>query len=88
MTLTATLLLSPLMWNHYLTVLIVPAALVAARGRPLFVFVPLILWLPDFTTPLIVVATMLLPFIVPDQDVPAIDPPWTAWLQRLRPASA
>ena len=53
-TLMATLLLSPLLWDHYLTNLIVPAALLAARGRRLGVLLPLLGWLP----------LVLLPFVV------------------------
>ena len=70
-TLTATTLLSPLLWVHYLTVLIVPAALMASRGRRLAVFIPLLLWLPMEATPFVIVVVMLLPLTIPDQGPPA-----------------
>ena len=66
-TLTATLLLSPLMWDHYLTVLIVPAALGAAYGRRLFLLVPLLAWLPWPFVPFVVTAVMWLLFALPDR---------------------
>ena len=37
-TVMATLLLAPLLWDHYLTMLIIPAAFVASRGRPWAIF--------------------------------------------------
>ncbi len=66
-TLTATLLLSPLMWVHYLTILIVPAALGAAYGRRLFLLVPLLAWLPWPFCPFVVTAVMWLLFALPDR---------------------
>ena len=66
-TLTATLLLSPLLWDHYLTLLIVPAALGAAYGRPWFLLVPLLAWLPDPFIPLVVILMMWLLFALPDR---------------------
>jgi hypothetical protein len=73
-TVAATLLLSPLFWGHYMTVLIVPAALVAARGRPLAILVPLLAWLPRDVTPFVVAAVMWMPFLVPDEGPPAYAP--------------
>jgi len=33
-TATASLLLSPLLWDHYLVMLVLPAAFLASRGQP------------------------------------------------------
>jgi len=66
-TLMATLLLSPLMWDHYLTNLIVPGALLAARGRRWGVLLPLLGWLPLLLLPAVTVIGMLLPFLAPDR---------------------
>jgi hypothetical protein len=64
-TLMATLLLSPLLWDHYLTNLIVPGALLATRGRTWGIFLPLLGWLPLDFLPLVTVAAMLLPLTLP-----------------------
>jgi hypothetical protein len=64
-TLMATLLISPLLWDHYLTNLLVPGALLAARGRRWGVFLPLLGWLPLTLLPLVTVAAMLLPLTLP-----------------------
>jgi hypothetical protein len=70
-TLMATLLLSPLLWDHYLTQLLVPAAFLASRGRTLGLALPLLGWLPAPLLPLVAVAGTLLPFVVPDRGEPA-----------------
>ena len=67
-TVMASLLLSPLLWNHYLTNLIVPGALLAARGRRFGVLLPLLGWLPPLMLPLVVIAGMFLPFAARDRD--------------------
>ena len=73
----ATLLLSPLLWDHYLTNLLVPAAFLAARGRPWGLALPLLCWAPTILVALapstkpwaeallapIAVAGVLLPFL-------------------------
>ena len=64
--LMATLLLSPLLWAHYLTQLLVPAAFLAARGRRWGLLLPLLGWLPAAAMPLIALAGMLAPFLAPD----------------------
>ncbi len=71
-TLMATLLLTPLLWDHYLTNLIVPAALVASRGRRFAVLLPLLGWLPLELLPFVTVAGMLLPFAVKDRGAPSL----------------
>src|SRR5688572_12608584 len=45
-TLTATLLMAPLLWDHYLTHLLVPAAFLASRGKSWGLLLPLAAWLP------------------------------------------
>lgn len=67
-TVTATLLLSPLMWDHYLSMLVLPAAFLASRGHPWALALPLLSWLPPALLPLVVVAATLLPFVA--QPVP------------------
>ena len=66
-TLMATLLLSPLLWAHYLTQLLVPAAFLAARGRWWGLVLPLLGWLPAAVMPLIALIGMLAPFLAPDR---------------------
>lgn len=61
-TLGATLLLSPLMWEHYLVSLLLPAAFLAQRGRPRALALPLLAWLPREYLPLLAIAATLLPF--------------------------
>ena len=58
----ASLLLVPLLWDHYLSMLALPAALLASRGRPWGLAVPLLSWLPPVVLPFVVVAGVLLPF--------------------------
>ncbi|MEP7379047.1 MAG: glycosyltransferase family 87 protein [Chloroflexota bacterium] len=79
-TLMATLLLSPLLWDHYLTNLLVPAAFLAARGRWWGLALPLLCWTPTLLVALvpttkpfaeallapIAIAGLLLPFLAPD----------------------
>ena len=43
----ASLLLAPLIWVHYLVVLALPAALLAARGYRWAILLPLLGWLPE-----------------------------------------
>lgn len=62
-TLSATLLLAPLLWDHYLCLLLIPAAFLAARGRVWGLALPLLSWAPPETTPFIALAGMLLPFL-------------------------
>ena len=78
-TLMATLLVSPLLWDHYLTNLLVPAAFLAARGRWWGLALPLLCWAPTLLVALvpstrpvaeallapIAVAGVLLPFLAP-----------------------
>jgi alpha-1,2-mannosyltransferase len=68
-TLGATVLLSPLLWDHYMTNLLVPAGLLAGRGRPWGLILPLLCWLPQELLVFIALAGMLLPFAAPDRGV-------------------
>jgi hypothetical protein len=63
---TASLLLSPLLWDHYLAMLVLPAAFLAQRGRPLALLLPLLTWLPAEFQPLVVLAATGLPFLARD----------------------
>ena len=81
----ATILLAPLLWDHYLTLLLVPAAFLASRGRPWGLLLPLLCWIPtilvaldpgleamaDGVLPFIAVLGLLLPFLAPDRGDPA-----------------
>lgn len=69
----ASLLLSPLLWDHYLAMLILPAAFLVQRGRTWALALPLLSWLPAEALPFIVIAATLLPFVAR----PAV-PPATA----------
>lgn len=62
-TLTATLFLGPLMWQHYLTLLLLPAALIADRGRPMALALPLLAWLQAPLLPLVAIAATVLPLL-------------------------
>jgi hypothetical protein len=70
-TLMSTLILSPLLWDHYLINLLVPAAFLAARGRAWGLALPLLAWLPLPLLPLVAIAGMLLPFLASDRGEPA-----------------
>jgi alpha-1,2-mannosyltransferase len=62
-TASATLLLSPVLWDHYLIQLLLPAAFLASRGRYWGLGLPLLGWLPLPLLPLAAMAGMLLPFL-------------------------
>jgi hypothetical protein len=66
-TLGASLLLSPMLWDHYLVTLLLPAAFLAERIRPVYILLPLLTWLPWFASPFLLVAATLLPFAVRDR---------------------
>ena len=61
-TVSASLLVTPLLWGHYLVLLLVPAAFLAHRGRPWALALPLLGWLPDGAIALAAFAGLLLPF--------------------------
>jgi len=59
----ATLLLAPLMWDHYLSILLLPAAFLFERGHRWAIVLPLLAWAPMPLTPLVAIAALLLPFL-------------------------
>jgi hypothetical protein len=84
--LCASLLLTPLLWGHYLLVLLVPAALLAQRGRPWALTLPLLGWLPDGAISIAAFAGMLLPLVVPSRPSIAETEDDTALSRRPAPA--
>lgn len=63
-TVGATLLLSPLLWDHYLSTLLLTAAFLAHRGRWWGLALPVVAWASGPVTPLLALAATLLPFLV------------------------
>ena len=63
-TVGASLLLAPLLWGHYLVGLLLPAALLADRGRRWGILLPLLGWLPEPFLPFVALAGALLPLLV------------------------
>jgi len=59
----ASLLLAPLIWVHYLVILALPAALLAARGHRWAVLLPLLGWLPEAALPLVAIAGAYVPLL-------------------------
>ena len=64
--LCSSLLVLPLLWDHYLVTLVVPAAFLARRVWPPLILLPLASWLPVLSRVLVMV-TMLLTFLVRDE---------------------
>jgi hypothetical protein len=56
----ATLLTAPFMHPHYLVMLLLPAALLADRGRYWGLALPLLGWLPGDSLPLVALGTLLI----------------------------
>jgi alpha-1,2-mannosyltransferase len=65
-TVAASMLLAPTMWGHYLSLLVLPGAFLAQRGRPWALVLPLLAWLPENLTPLWAIMALLLPFVARD----------------------
>ena len=59
----ASLLLAPLIWVHYLVVLALPAALLAARGYRWAILLPLLGWLPEPLLPLVAIVGAYVPLL-------------------------
>ena len=59
----ASLLLAPLLWVHYLVALILPAALLADRGRRWAILLPLLGWLPEPFLPFVAMIGALAPLL-------------------------
>ena len=80
-TLMATVLLAPLLWDHYLTHLLIPAAFLASRGRTWGLALPLLCWVPTLLVglnpalkdsaegvlPFVAIVGLLVPFAAPDR---------------------
>jgi hypothetical protein len=64
----ASLLLSPLLWDHYLAMLVLPTAFLAARGHAWALALPLLTWLPDVALPFVALAGVWLPFLARDPE--------------------
>lgn len=67
----ASLLLSPLLWGHYLAVLVLPAALLAGRYR-WAVLLPLLTWAPQELMPFFALAVLATFQLVPDHDLQGV----------------
>jgi hypothetical protein len=59
----ASLLITPLLWSHYLVALLLPAAYLADRVRLPFIALPLLGWLPLHLVPFVAIAATFLPFL-------------------------
>lgn len=70
-TVGASLLLSPLLWDHYLAMLVLPAAMLAERGRLIAIALPLLSWLPSELLPLVASLATILPFWAHDRRKPS-----------------
>jgi len=70
-TFTATLLASPLLWDHYMTHLLVPAAFMASRGRWYAIALPMLCILAQPWLPFIAIAGVIAPFFAPSRGEPA-----------------
>ena len=77
-TAAAALLLAPLIWDHYLSLLLLPAAFLAQRGRPWALVLPLFTWLPGELLPFVAIAALLLPFLAREATTPRDDQPATS----------
>ncbi|CAN5727738.1 hypothetical protein BH23CHL7_BH23CHL7_02310 [soil metagenome] len=82
----ASLVLSPLLWNHYLTQLLIPAAFLASRGRWWGLALPMLTWLPHELLGLVALLATVAPLAAPDRGLPALVRP--AWLRRQPAAGA
>ncbi len=72
-TLMATLLVVPLLWPHYLVLLVLPAAFLAARGWTWAIALPLLAWLPDPVLPWVALLATIAPALTlraADRDAP------------------
>jgi hypothetical protein len=69
-TLGATLLLSPLLWDHYLVNALLPAAFLLERGRRwgLALGIVVLTWVPASGVPLLALAATLAPFLAPPKE--------------------
>ena len=73
-TASASVLLSPLLWDHYLAMLVLPAAFLAARGHSWGLALPLLSWLPGPALPFVALAGVWLPFLAREPRSPMFEP--------------
>jgi hypothetical protein len=85
----ATLFLSPLLWDHYLTQLLIPAAFLAKRGHSWGLLLPLLGWAPaiglKLALPLVGLIGMFAPFLARAGDEPALARGQPALRGRVKP---
>lgn len=62
----ASVLLAPVLWDHYLALTVLPAALLASRGHAWALVLPLLTWLPPGLQPVLAVLATLLPLALRD----------------------
>ena len=87
-TVGATMLLAPLLWDHYLVLLILPAALLAQRGHAWGLLLPFLGWLPRELLPLLAICATLVPFAAAERRYPTTDDPDPARDQDRGPSSS
>jgi hypothetical protein len=64
----ASQLLSPLLWDHYAMLLLLPVALLLQRGRWWAAAIPLATWIPvDVVYPLVFGIALVAPILAPDR---------------------
>jgi len=76
--LAASLLLAPFFHDHYLVEMLIPAALLAQRGRWWGLGLPLLGWLPAGALPLVAIAGALAPIVALNPDQRQRDRPVTS----------
>lgn len=80
----ASLLLSPLLWNHYFTHMLITTAFLASRGRTWALALPLLTWLPQELFGFLAVLLTVAPLLAPAAGQPALG--WRWPLVRRSPA--
>ena len=63
-TIGASLLVSPLLWDHYLATLLLTGAFLVQRGRRWGLALPIVAWISGPVTPLLALVATLSPFLV------------------------
>jgi hypothetical protein len=74
-TLAASMLMVPLMWEYYLLMLALPLALLAQRWRPLVLLVLVLSWLPSAAAPALLLLTLAMLFLLPKHPSPEASEP-------------
>jgi hypothetical protein len=60
---SASMLLAPVLWGHYLALVVLPAALLVSRGRSWGLILPFLTWAPPVTQPFVVLLAIVLPIL-------------------------